>query len=126
MRNKSENKTMKLDEFITGTLISIIKGIKDAQDFAKENGSTINPSIGQWDKNKILTTYKGNEHGIYAINTIDFDIAITTSNAKELGGEGGIGVYAMKLGGKISDIDKNENVSRIKFGLNIVLPKMEL
>jgi hypothetical protein len=116
---------MKLEEFITGSLNSIIKGIKDSKEFAKENGAAINPTLGDWDINKMMTTYKGKSEGIHAINTIDFDIAITTSNTSEAGGEAGINVYTLKLGGKKSDTDKNENVSRIKFGLNVVLPSME-
>lgn len=116
---------MKLDEFITDTLKSIIKGVKDSQEFAQENGARINPYIDSWDQNKMLTTYYGKEEGARAISAIDFDIAVTASNSQETGGEGGINVYSLKLGGKATDLEKNETVSRIKFSLNVVLPNVK-
>ena len=116
---------MKLDEFISDSLQSIIKGINDSQDFALENGARINPHVGKWDENKMLTTYYGKEEGTRAVSQIDFDIAVTTSSTKETGGEGGINVYSVKLGGKLSDKDANETVSRIKFSLNVAFPNMK-
>lgn len=117
---------MKLYEFITDSLKSIIKGIKESQEFAKANGAGINPEIGKWDFNKAMTTYDGNKDGARAISTIDFDIAVTTSNTKESGGESGINVYSLKLGGKLSDTDKNESVSRIKFTVNVAFPYVKM
>lgn len=116
---------MKLDEFITDSLKSIVKGIKDSQEFANENGARINPHVGKWDFDKNQTTYYGKEEGARAITKIDFDIAVTTSSAQETGGEGGINVYSIKLGGKMSDTEKNESVSRIKFSVNVSLPNVE-
>lgn len=113
---------MKLDEFISNTLKSIIKGVKDSQDFANQNGAKINPHIGDWDFEKTQTTYYKNEEGARAISKIDFDIAVTTSSSQETGGEGGINVYSLKLGGKLSDKEINESVSRIKFSLNVLFP----
>jgi hypothetical protein len=115
---------MKLDEFITDTLKSIIKGVKDSQDFAHENGARINPHIGSWDYNKVFTTYYGGEEGARVVSTIDFDIAVTASNSQETGGQGGINVFSVKLGGKMIDAEKNETVSRIKFNLNVVFPNV--
>jgi hypothetical protein len=112
------------NEFISDTLKSIIKGVKDSQDFAKEHGARINPHVGKWDVEKSLTTYYGKEEGARGISTIDFDIAVTASNSQESGGEGGINVFSVKLGGKLSDAEKNETVSRIKFSLNVVLPNV--
>lgn len=116
---------MELDKFISNSLKSIIKGIKESQDFAKENGARINPHIGKWDYEKIQTTYYGKEEGARVISKIDFDIAVTTSSSQETGGEGGINVYSLKLGGKLSDKEINESISRIKFSLNVVLPNVE-
>jgi hypothetical protein len=36
---------MELDTFITKTLNSIVKLIKDSQDFTSENGAIINPFV---------------------------------------------------------------------------------
>jgi hypothetical protein len=116
---------MKLDEFITSSLKSIVKGIKDSQEDCKQNGALINPHIGKWDMEKIETQYVKDEEGARRISKVDFDIAVTASNSSETGGGAGINVYAMKLGGKISDTEKNETVSRIKFDVNIVFPSVD-
>lgn len=113
---------MKLDEFISNTLKSIIKGVNESKEYAKNNGAKINPHIGNWDYDKTYTTYYKNEDGARAISKIDFDVAVITSSSQEIDGEGGINVYTIKLGGKLTDKEKNESVSRIKFSLNVVLP----
>ena len=116
---------MQLDTFITETLKSLIKGVKDAQDFANDNGARINPHIGKHDFDKFPTTYFGNEEGARSLQTIDFDIAVTTSSQQETGGHGGINVLSVKIGGQLSDKDINESVSRIKFSINVALPNVK-
>lgn len=116
---------MQLDTFISETLKSIIKGVKDTQDFAQQNGARINPHIGKWDMEKVTTVYFGNEEGARFVSAIDFDIAVTTSSEKETGGQGGINVLSLSLGGKLNDKDINETVSRIKFRVNVVLPNTQ-
>ena len=46
---------MELDKFISESLKSIISGINDAQDFAKDNGSIINPDLRKWDYDKMFS-----------------------------------------------------------------------
>lgn len=116
---------MELDKFITETLNSVIKGVKNSQDFAKENGARINPHVGKWDFEKTKTTYFGREEGARAISNIEFDIAVSTSNEQESGIKGGINVMSVNLGGKLSDKDLKETVSRIKFSIDVVLPNVE-
>ena len=113
---------MKLDAFITETLNSIIKGVKDSREFAKDNEARVNPHIGEWDKNKQITTYFKDEDGIRAVSNIDFDIAVTTTNEKETGGHGGINVLSIKVGANLKDTDLKETVSRIRFSVNVALP----
>ena len=113
---------MELDQFISKSLKSIIKGINESQEFAKENGARINPHIESFDQSKMLTTYYEKEDGARAITKIEFDIAVSASSSQEIGGSGGINVYSLKLGGKLSDLEKNESISRIQFSLNVVLP----
>ncbi len=116
---------MKIDEFISESIKSVIKGIKDSQEYAKENGALVNPHIGKWDFEKIETTYLGEKEGARRISKINFDIAVTAANSSETKGSGGINVHALKIGGGISDLDKKETVSRIQFDLNIVLPTVD-
>ena len=116
---------MELDKFISNTLKSIIKGINESKEYALENGARINPYIDQWDQGKTMHTYYGREDGARAISKVDFDIAVVASNTQETGGQGGINVYSLKLGGNLSDTEKTEKISRIKFELNVVFPNTE-
>ena len=116
---------MKLDEFISSSLKAISKGINDSQEDCKKIGALINPHIGQWDLDKIETQYVKDEEGARRISKVNFDVAVTATNSSETGGGAGINVYAMKLGGKISDTEKNEVVSRIQFDVNIVFPSVD-
>lgn len=116
---------MELDKFITETLNAVIKGVKNSQDFAKENGARINPHVGKWDFDKTKTTYFGSEEGARAISSIEFDIAISSSSEQENGINGGINVMSVNFGGKALDKHLKENVSRIKFSIDLVLPNVE-
>jgi hypothetical protein len=116
---------MKLDNFISETLNSVIKGIKDSQDFAKENGARINPNVGKWDYDKTRTIYLGKEKEASIVSTIDFDVAISSSNEQENGLKGGVNVMSLNFGGNLSDKDISSIVSRIKFSIDIVLPSVE-
>ena len=117
---------MELDKFITETLKSVIKGIKESQEFAKENGARINPHLlsSSSSKNKPYTFY-GKEEGARLVSEIDFDIAISSSNEQENGVKGGINVMSVNFGGNLSDKDVKGTVSRIKFSVNVVLPNVE-
>ncbi|MBL7945016.1 MAG: hypothetical protein JNN32_03060 [Flavobacteriales bacterium] len=116
---------MNLDNFISETIKSLIKGINDAKVFAKENGARINPEFDNRrsveNSNANVVFFKGRD-GAIGVSTIDFDIAVSVSNTQGSEGGGGINVYALKLGGSINENEMNETVSRIKFSLNIVLP----
>ena len=50
---------MELDKFITETLNAVVKGVKNSQDFAKENGARINPHVGKWDLDRTKFTFFG-------------------------------------------------------------------
>lgn len=116
---------MELDKFITETLNSVIKGIKESQDFAQENGARINPQITSVEgANRQPYTFFGGEVGIRPISSIDFDIAISSSNEQQNGVKGGINVMSVNFGGNLSDKDAKETVSRIKFSVNVVFPNV--
>ena len=115
---------MKLDKFITETLNAVVKGVKNSQDFAKENGARINPHVGKWDLDRTKFTFFGKEEGARTISSIEFDVAISSSNEQENGIKGGINVMSLNFGGNVSDKDAKETVSRIKFAIDVVLPNV--
>lgn len=113
---------MELNTFITETLNAINKGIKNAQPVALENGAIVNPIIHSSNPNsKPIVSIKG-VGGAREVSQVDFDIAVTVSKNSENDIQGGINVYAIKLGATKNDTEKNESVSRIKFSINVVLP----
>ena len=111
---------MQLDEFITETLKSIIKGIKDSQDFAKDNGSIVNPLKNRYSEGTHIKV--GNRDEGTVVSHIEFDIAVTASTKQESGVSGGINVLSLNIGGKTSEIENNQTISRIKFSLEVLLP----
>lgn len=104
---------MELDTFITKTINSIIKGVADSRDFAKENEASVNPQMMSNFDHSIKTT----------ITNLEFDVAITSSMEKESGINGGISVFNVSVGGKTSDKGLEHSLSRIKFSVSIVLPQ---
>jgi hypothetical protein len=115
---------MNLDEFISESLKGIIKGVKDSQDFAKENGGRVNPHFVNGTTNHKKNDFikiESNEN-FTMITDITFDIAVTASDKKESGLSGSINVLSLKMGGKHEGEEFNETVSRIKFLVSVALP----
>lgn len=113
---------MNLDEFVSETLKAIIKGVKDSQDFAKENGARVNPV--RHAKDPVSGVYFGREEGLRVTTNIEFDVAVTASAKKEAGVDGGIKVLSISLGGNLKDVDTHETVSRVKFNISVALPNV--
>lgn len=112
---------MDLAEFISQALKGVIKGVKDAQDFAKESGGRVNPSYDKALGKSVFIRIESDEN-YTVITDIDFDIAVTASDKKEAGASGGINVLSVKIGGKMEGEHFNETVSRIKFSVSVTLP----
>ncbi len=95
---------MELEEFITTTLLSIKKGIQEANIcISKQKGKTL--GIDDDIQYEIHRESKG----------IKFDIAVTVSNEKEAEGGGKIKVAVLDIGGGKTTTSKEEHISRISF-----------
>lgn len=116
---------MELNKFISESLKSIISGINDAQDFAKDNGAIINPDLRKWDYDKMFSIERHREDGFVAVYKVDFDIAVSATDEKSSGGKAGLNVYSLSLGGNKSKTEQNETISRIKFSVNTALPSVK-
>lgn len=107
---------MELRDFVSETLKAIIGGVKDAQLFAKENDSCINPN-----QYGALVTPKHvldmGDGTISIVQPVSFDVCITYNKKKS--GKGGIEVIS---GG----IESTANTaSRVKFSVAVSLPRMK-
>lgn len=114
---------MQLDTFITESLKSIIKGIKDSQDFARENGCRVNPIRNKGtNEEKEFSVFYGKEEHSRPLTIIEFDVAVTTSTEKNTDVNAGIKVLSASLGGKKNTANISQSVSRLKFLIGASLP----
>jgi hypothetical protein len=110
---------MLLDEFVSESLKAIIKGITDAQEFAKSKDATINP-IKRTAYSATHIEIGNGQHVV--LSSVDFDVAVTAANKQESGLSAGISVFSLNLGGRKSDSQQNQIASRIKFNIEVLLP----
>lgn len=112
---------MKLEDFVTDTLKQIINGVKNAQQYAKENGGKVNPSniaiVGQSSK---LAYW--DEYNSIAGQAIEFDISVTTHDEGQTEGKVGVFVAFLKAGVSGKELTENIAINRIKFTIPVFLP----
>jgi hypothetical protein len=116
---------MQLDAFITESIKSIIKGVKGAQPYAKEQGGRVNPIRMQNrdDLRPDFNVFFGNEENARPLTIIEFDVAVTISSQQDSKLEGGIAVVNLfKTAAGATATDINQSVSRIKFLIGASLP----
>src|SRR5947209_8347157 len=111
---------MELRDFVSETLKQIIDGVIDAQAYGREKGARVNPL-----DLPVRNETGGVQSRMYArdvAHSIDFDVAVTTTEGKQT--KGGIGVVAgiFALGSQGQSNANGESVSRIKFTIPVVLP----
>ena len=98
---------MRLQEFVSETLREIITGVREAQEYAKDNNVTINagPGIGA------------------PIKEVEFDVAVTSTEGSEAHAGTGIFVAGLGLGAKGKLDSSNSSVTRIKFSVPVCFPR---
>jgi len=102
---------MELQNFITETLKQIVEGVQGAQKYitTQKIEATIHPK-------------KSRE----VIETVEFDVAVTSIESNQTGVSGGIKVASVfAIGGEDKNQSSEQNISRIKFKVQIELPHQE-
>jgi hypothetical protein len=109
---KKREVEVKLKDFVTETLKEIFDGVVDAQEYCSRTGSGGEVASG--------TRYKTRDGT--AAQSIEFDVAVTTTEGTET--KGGIGVFVgpVGLGSQGKSDASNTSVSRIKFSVPVVFP----
>jgi len=110
---------MRLDEFISETILSIIKSINDSKDFAEKNGAIINPIIMESGYESTIWRKDGKDGKRY-LTKIDFDIAVVASNKENNGNK--LQIEVAEINDSNIENEINKTSSRIKFSLNVALP----
>jgi len=98
---------MELEEFISKTLVSIMKGVKSAN---KELKVSENDNAAYFIES--ASNHKDRTDGY-----IKFDVAVTTTKETGIKGTGGIKVWSIGIGGEKETNSSDQVVSRIKFGV---------
>lgn len=108
---------MELKEFIKTAITDITDAVSELQ-AELDNGAIVNPALPHPISNGSVDVGSGNQ----PIQKLEFDVALTTSEATAIdgGAKGGIAIFAAKLG--TSQQAQVQNVSRMKFTVPVVLP----
>ncbi len=111
---------MLLRDFIKGTILEIIEGVKLSQDEIPKihNEIMVNPPYPY--KNAIVR--QNNAPDTSELTKIKFDIIVESKESKTKGISGGIEVVS----GGISKSNENSSNNRVQFDLNILLPSQSL
>lgn len=108
---------MDLRDFVSGTLKEIIAGVKDAQEYALENGACVNPTeFGTLAKPEHVIDMGDGKLSI--VQPISFDICVSDKRTKS--GKGGIEIVS----GGYEGTKATEN--RVKFSVAVALPRMNV
>ena len=107
-----------LEDFIGESLKQIINGIENAQVHAESKHAYINVPTIQYSGGMI----KINKDSLPEPQMIEFDIAVTTTEIKDIKGGVGIFVSGFGLGYQASKGTSGSEISRIKFSIPVVLP----
>jgi hypothetical protein len=115
---------MNLDEFITATMTQIIKGIKNSQKVAKDNGAKISSAslkiVGAAGGGGIVYYDKSSGE---IVQYVEFDIAVTTKEGDKEKGGVGVFVGSFGIGAQAQIENEKSSLNRIKFSIPLYLPK---
>lgn len=113
---------MELDEFIKTVLVQVLSGVRAAQNDKAVGAFVVSGKDGghELPKNSRVSSSSQLKSTI-----IDFDVAISVETNDKVSGSGGLKVMGIgaNLGGEVSS--KDTRVSRIQFGVPILLPQTE-
>lgn len=107
---------MKLREFIAETLVEIHQGVAQAIDRRDKErlAGRISPIFSSPNESTLDWTK--------LIEKVEFDVAVTVSRTGEAAGEGGLEVFAVKVGGKGSVKQEHSSINRIRFSVPVLFP----
>lgn len=97
-----------LSDFVSRTLSEIIKGVSDAQEYAKDTGAVIGPSLALDYKDRF--------------KDVEFDVAVSSKEGEAA--KGGLGVFLANvgIGGQVQADASREGTNRIRFSVTVQLP----
>lgn len=117
---------MDLKEFVSETIISIVSGIKDAQEKTRDLGASVNPGglMRKTDAVSENSTWDNRNNNFS--QPVAFDIAITAEDSAKGGAK--VKVLSGLLGGDIGGEKGSKNVlaSRVQFTVPVLFPSEDI
>lgn len=114
---------MNLEEFVAESLSQIAKGVAKAQQLAAETGALINPEMRVTNSTHTLGEAEG--YGGQVLSYVDFDVAVTTTDATGTKGGIGVAVGVLALGSQGRSDQSRGSESRIQFKVPVMWPLQE-
>ena len=108
-------KQMNLKDFVAETLEQIVEGVKVAQEHAKELGAKINPTGAR-------RSGRGSTVRTFPKANVEFDVALTVAEGKNVKGGGGMNLGVVAIGAKGHSEIETSSVSRVRFSVALILP----
>src|SRR5665648_300118 len=112
---------MELKEFVSKTIVDIIDGVVNAQEYAESNGAIINP-LFYHPQSGVKAVANADSYEYRKIDDINFDLVVTESASDKAKGGGGITSPIITVGATGEITSDNSSTSRIKFSISISLP----
>ncbi|WP_416139925.1 hypothetical protein ACM26W_05985 [Halomonas sp. HK25] len=111
---------MELDEFVKSVLVNVLSGVKKAQNSEGVGAFVVPSGDGGHDypKNSRVSSSARLKSTI-----IDFDVAVTVESSDTTSGGGGLKIAEIGADLKGEATSKDTKVSRIQFGVPIMLPE---
>jgi hypothetical protein len=107
-----------LRDFIKETIEQLIDGVADAKEHAETKNAYINVPTIHYAGGMIRI----NKDSLPEPQLVEFDIAVTTSEVKDIKGGVGIFVAGVGLGYQANKGTTGGEISRIKFSIPVILP----
>lgn len=106
---------MELKDFVKGVIFDITNAVKECQQ-ELNNGAIICPTNSS-SKEKVLS-----DEGLLTISNIDFEVSVSVGSSNETGGKITVMSAIISGGFGIGNTTKDENVSKVRFSIPVVLP----
>ena len=120
VKYERREEVMELKAFVSESIKQIVDGVNEASLHAVQNNALVNPQNWGWTSTNVQAKYDIKTRA--AIETIEFDVAVTATDGTAT--KGGIGVFMgpVNLGSQGQSESSNSSVSRLRFSVPIVLP----
>lgn len=107
---------MELQEFISTVLVSLVRGVEDAQRQLKDSKATINPlgirSQIALEQNKETPEF----------TNVEFEVALEVQSKGEQSGGVGVQMAVFKVGVDGKNFESESQVNRLRFSVPVHLP----